>query len=100
MQDLLDTLKRCVERLDRYRRSSQRVRESNTKPGLIERSARIQELRTGFFVDRQVHAALDELFNAGEPSGHLVALVAKLQGGVGSVCLPLVDCHGLELVFD
>lgn len=61
---------------------------------------RIQELWTGFFVDRQVHAALDELFNAGEPSGHLAALVAKFQGGVGSVCLPLVDCHGFELVFD
>ena len=36
MQDLLDTLKQCVERLDRYRRPSQRVGESNTKAGLIE----------------------------------------------------------------
>ena len=34
--DLLDTLKQCVERLDRYRRPSQRVGESNTKAGLIE----------------------------------------------------------------
>jgi hypothetical protein len=39
MQDLLDTLKQCVERLDRYRWSSQRVRESNTKAGPIERSS-------------------------------------------------------------
>jgi hypothetical protein len=36
VQDLLDTLKQCVERLDRYRRPSQRVGESNTKAGLIE----------------------------------------------------------------
>jgi hypothetical protein len=74
-------------RLDRYRRSSQRVRDP--PPSRADRAIIcIQERWTGFFVDRQVHAALDELFNAGEPSGHLVALVAKLQGGVGSVCLP------------
>jgi hypothetical protein len=36
VQDVLDTLKQCVERLDRYRRPSQRVGESNTKAGLIE----------------------------------------------------------------
>jgi hypothetical protein len=36
VQDLLDTLKQCVERIDRYRRPSQRVGESNTKAGLIE----------------------------------------------------------------
>jgi predicted type IV restriction endonuclease len=36
VQGLLDTLKQCVERLDRYRRPSQRVGESNTKAGLIE----------------------------------------------------------------
>jgi hypothetical protein len=36
MQDLLDTLKQCVERIGRYRRPSQRVGESNTKAGLIE----------------------------------------------------------------
>ena len=73
----------------------------NPTPSWADRTIiRIQELWTGFFVDHQVHAALDELFNAGEPSGNLVALVAKLQGGVGSVCLPLVDCHGFELVFD
>ena len=36
MQELLDTLKQCVERVDRYRRLGQRVGESNTKAGLIE----------------------------------------------------------------
>jgi hypothetical protein len=198
MQDLLDTLKQCVERIGRYRRPSQRVGESNTKAGLIEpiiaalgwdvldpdevhreyrrrpadnpvdyalllsrtprlfieakglgenindpkwanqtisyaavagvewvaltdgaewrvynahapvpveqklfravriaedldaafellallskdnmRDNRIQELWRGFFVDRQVHAVLDELFNAGEPARDLVALVVK-----------------------
>ena len=198
MQDLLDTLKQCVERLDRYRRPSQRVGESNTKAGLIEpiiaalgwdvldpdevhreyrrrpadnpvdyalllsrtprlfieakglgenindpkwanqtisyaavagvewvaltdgaewrvynahapvpvehklfravrvaedldaafellallskdnmRDNRLQELWRGFFVDRQVYAALDELFSAGEPARDLVTLVAK-----------------------
>ncbi len=198
MQDLLDTLKQCVERIGRYRRPSQRVGESNTKAGLIEpiiaalgwdvldpdevhreyrrrpadnpvdyalllsrtprlfieakglgenindpkwanqtisyaavagvewvaltdgaewrvynahapvpveqklfravrivedldaafellallskdnmHDNRIQELWRGFFVDRQVHAVLDELFNAGEPARDLVALVAK-----------------------
>jgi hypothetical protein len=198
VQDLLDTLKQCVERLDRYRRPSQRVGESNTKAGLIEpiiaalgwdvldpdevhreyrrrpadnpvdyalllsrtprlfieakglgenindpkwanqtisyaavagvewvaltdgaewrvynahapvpvehklfravrvaedldaafellallskdnmRDNRLQELWRGFFVDRQVYAALDELFNAGEPARDLVTLVAK-----------------------
>jgi hypothetical protein len=198
VQDLLDTLKQCVERIDRYRRPSQRVGESNTKAGLIEpiiaalgwdvldpdevhreyrrrpadnpvdyalllsrtprlfieakglgenindpkwanqtisyaavagvewvaltdgaewrvynahapvpveqklfravrvaedldaafellallskdnlRDNRLQELWRGFFVDRQVHAALDELFNTGEPARDLVALVAK-----------------------
>jgi Restriction Enzyme Adenine Methylase Associated len=198
VHDLLDTIKQCAERLDRYRRPSQRVGESNTKAGLIEpviaalgwdvldpdevhreyrrrpadnpvdyalllsrtprlfieakglgeniddpkwanqtisyaavagvewvaltdgaewrvynahapvpveqklfravrvgedvegafellallskdnlRDNRLQELWRGFFVDRQVHAALDELFNAGEPARDLVALVAK-----------------------
>jgi Restriction Enzyme Adenine Methylase Associated len=198
MEALLDTLKQCVERLDRYRRLGQRVGESNTKAGLIEpiiaalgwdvvdpdevhreyrrrpadnpvdyalllsrtprlfieakglgenindpkwanqtisyaavagvewvaltdgaewrvynahapvpveqklfravrvaedldeafellallskdnmRDNRIQELWRGFFVDRQVHAALDELFNAGEPARDLVALLVK-----------------------
>ncbi len=41
------------------------------------RDNRLQELWRGFFVDRQVHAALDELFNTGEPARDLVALVAK-----------------------
>jgi hypothetical protein len=41
------------------------------------RDNRLQELWRGFFVDRQVHAALDELLNAGEPARDLVALVAK-----------------------
>jgi Restriction Enzyme Adenine Methylase Associated len=203
VQDLLDTLKQCVERLDRYRRTSKRVGESNTKAGLIEpiiaalgwdvldpdevhreyrrrpadnpvdyalllsrtprlfieakglgenindpkwanqtisyaavagvewvaltdgaewqvynahapvpieqklfravrvaedldaafellallskdnmRDNRIQELWRGFFVDRQVYAALDELFNAGEPARDLVALVAKRVPGL------------------
>jgi hypothetical protein len=203
MQDLLDTLKQCVERIGRYRRPSQRVGESNTKAGLIEpiiaalgwdvvdpdevhreyrrrpadnpvdyalllsrtprlfieakglgenindpkwanqtisyaavagvewvaltdgaewrvynahapvpveqklfravriaedldaafellallskdnmRDNRIQELWRGFFVDRQVHAVLDELFNAGEPARDLVALVAKRVPGL------------------
>jgi hypothetical protein len=41
------------------------------------RDNRIQELWRGFFVDRQVNAALAELFNAGEPARDLVALVAK-----------------------
>jgi hypothetical protein len=41
------------------------------------RDNRLQELWRGFFVDRQVYAALDELFNAGEPARDLVALVAK-----------------------
>jgi hypothetical protein len=203
VQDLLDTLKQCVERLDRYRRPSQRVGESNTKAGLIEpiiaalgwdvldpdevhreyrrrpadnpvdyalllsrtprlfieakglgenindpkwanqtisyaavagvewvaltdgaewrvynahapvpvehklfravrvaedldaafellallskdnmRDNRIQELWRGFFVDRQVYAALDGLFNAGEPARDLVALVAKRVPGL------------------
>jgi RAMA domain-containing protein len=41
------------------------------------RDNRIQELWRGFFVDRQVYAALDELFNAGEPARDLVTLVAK-----------------------
>jgi hypothetical protein len=41
------------------------------------RDNRIQELWRGFFVDRQVKAALDELFNTGEPARDLVALVAK-----------------------
>jgi hypothetical protein len=41
------------------------------------RDNRIQELWRGFFVDRQVHAALDDLFNAGEPARDLVALLAK-----------------------
>jgi hypothetical protein len=198
VEDLLDTLKQCVERVDRYRRIGQRVGESNTKAGLIEpviaalgwdvldpdevhreyrrrppdnpvdyalllsrtprlfieakglgeniddpkwanqtisyaavagiewvaltdgaewrlynahapvpveqklfcavrltedaeaafelltllskdnlRDNRIQELWRGFFVDRQVSAALAELFNAGEPARDLVALVAK-----------------------
>jgi hypothetical protein len=198
VEDLLDTLKQCVERIDRYRRLGQRVGESNTKAGLIEpviaalgwdvldpdevhreyrrrppdnpvdyalllsrtprlfieakglgeniddpkwanqtisyaavagvewvaltdgaewrlynahapvpveqklfravrltgdvdgafelltllskdnlRDNRIQELWRGFFVDRQVKAALAELFNAGEPARDLVALVAK-----------------------
>jgi predicted type IV restriction endonuclease len=36
VQDLLDTLKQCVERLDRYRRPSQRVGESQHQAGLIE----------------------------------------------------------------
>jgi hypothetical protein len=36
VHDLLDTLKQCVERVDRYRRPSQRVGESNTKAGLIQ----------------------------------------------------------------
>jgi hypothetical protein len=36
VQDLLGTLKQCVERVDRYRRLGQRVGESNTKAGLIE----------------------------------------------------------------
>jgi hypothetical protein len=36
VEGLLDTLKQCVERLDRYRRLGQRVGESNTKAGLIE----------------------------------------------------------------
>ena len=203
MQELLDTLKQCVERLDRYRRPSQRVGESNTKAGLIEpiiaalgwdvldpdevhreyrrraadnpvdyalllsrtprlfieakglgenindpkwanqtisyaavagvewvaltdgaewrvynahapvpveqklfravrvaedldaafellallskdnmRDNRIQELWRGFFVDRQLYAALDELFNAGEPARDLVALVARRVPGL------------------
>jgi hypothetical protein len=99
MQGLFDTLKQCVERLDRYRRSSQRVRESNTKAGPIERSSASRSCGSASSSTAKC-TALDELFNAGEPSGHLVALVAKLQGGVGSVCLPLVDCHGFELVFD
>jgi hypothetical protein len=33
VEDLLDTLKQCVERIDRYRRLGQRVGESNTRPG-------------------------------------------------------------------
>jgi Restriction Enzyme Adenine Methylase Associated len=41
------------------------------------RDNRLQELWRGFFVDRQVNAALGELFNAGEPARDLVALVAK-----------------------
>jgi hypothetical protein len=41
------------------------------------RDNRIQELWRSFFVDRQVHTTLDELFNAGEPARDLVALVAK-----------------------
>src|SRR6266545_2861684 len=41
------------------------------------RDNRIQELWRGFFVDHQVKAALDELFNTGEPACDLVALVAK-----------------------
>jgi hypothetical protein len=41
------------------------------------RDNRLQELWRGFFVDRQVYAALDELFNAGEPARDLVTLVAK-----------------------
>jgi hypothetical protein len=41
------------------------------------RDNRLQELRRGFFVDRQVYAALDEVFNAGEPARDLVTLVAK-----------------------
>jgi hypothetical protein len=41
------------------------------------RDNRIQELWRGFFVDRQVCASLDELFNTGEPARDLVALVAK-----------------------
>jgi Restriction Enzyme Adenine Methylase Associated len=198
VRDLLDTLKQCVERLDRYRRPGQRVGESNTKAGLIEpviaalgwdildpdevhreyrrrpadnpvdyalllsrtprlfieakglgenlddprwanqiisyaavagvewvaltdgaewrvynahapvpverklfrtvriaedleaafellallskdnmRDNRLQELWRGFFVDRQVRAALEELFNAGEPARDLVTLVIK-----------------------
>jgi predicted type IV restriction endonuclease len=36
VHDLLDTLKQCLERVDRYRRLGQRVGESNTKAGLIE----------------------------------------------------------------
>jgi hypothetical protein len=36
VEGLLDTLKQCVERVDRYRRLGQRVGESNTKAGLIE----------------------------------------------------------------
>jgi hypothetical protein len=203
VQDLLDTLKQCVERLDRYRRPSQRVGESNTKAGLIEpiiaalgwdvldpdevhreyrrrpadnpvdyalllsrtprlfieakglgenindpkwanqtisyaavagvewvaltdgaewrvynahapvpvehklfravrvaedldaafellallskdnmRDNRLQELWRGFFVDRRVYAALDDVFNAGEPARDLVALVAKRVPGL------------------
>jgi hypothetical protein len=206
VQDLLDTLKQCVERLDRYRRPSQRVGESNTKAGLIEpiiaalgwdvldpdevhreyrrrsadnpvdyalllsrtprlfieakglgenindpkwanqtisyaavagvewvaltdgaewqvynahapvpveqklfravrvaedldaafellallskdnmRDNRIQELWRGFFVDRQVNAALAELFTTGEPARDLVALVAKRVPGLSRV---------------
>jgi hypothetical protein len=46
------------------------------------RDNRIQELWRGFFVDRQVYAALDELFNAGEPARDLVALVAKRVPGL------------------
>jgi hypothetical protein len=41
------------------------------------RDNRLQELWRGFFVDRQVYAALDEVFNAGEPARDLVTLVAK-----------------------
>jgi hypothetical protein len=41
------------------------------------RDNRLQELWRGFFVDRQVYAALDKLFNAGEPARDLVTLVAK-----------------------
>jgi hypothetical protein len=33
VEDLLDTLRQCVERIDRYRRLGQRVGESNTRPG-------------------------------------------------------------------
>jgi hypothetical protein len=46
------------------------------------RDNRIQELWRGFFVDRQVYGALDELFNAGEPARDLVALVAKRVPGL------------------
>jgi hypothetical protein len=46
------------------------------------RDNRIQELWRGFFVDRQVYAALDELFDAGEPARDLVALVAKRVPGL------------------
>jgi Restriction Enzyme Adenine Methylase Associated len=209
VEDLLDTLKQCVQRIDRYRRPGQRVGESNTKAGLIEpviaalgwdvldpdevhreyrrrpadnpvdyalllsrtprlfieakglgeniddpkwanqtisyaavagvewvaltdgadwrvynahapvpveqklfravrvaedvdaafellallskdnmRDNRIQELWRGFFVDRQVHAALDELFNAGEPPRDLVALITKRVPD-----LPRADVH-------
>jgi hypothetical protein len=36
MSELQDTLKRCAERVQRYRQLRQRVGESNTKAGLIE----------------------------------------------------------------
>lgn len=36
MDDLLDTLKQCVDRLVRYRSLGRRVGEQNTKAGLIE----------------------------------------------------------------
>jgi hypothetical protein len=99
MQGLLDTLKQAWNASTAT--SSPASASVNSTPSWADRAIiRVQELWTGFFVDRQGHAALDELFNAGGPCGHMVALVAKLQGGVGSVCLPLVDCHGFELVFD
>jgi hypothetical protein len=46
------------------------------------RDNRLQELWRGFFVDRRVYAALDDVFNAGEPARDLVALVAKRVPGL------------------
>ncbi|WBB76620.1 hypothetical protein O7602_14265 [Micromonospora sp. WMMD1128] len=41
------------------------------------RDNRIEELWKGYFVDRQVHAELRELFGGGEPAPEMVALLAR-----------------------
>ncbi len=41
------------------------------------RDNRIQELWRSFFVDRQVHTALTDLFSGGEPARDLVALLSR-----------------------
>jgi hypothetical protein len=47
------------------------------------RENRIQELWQGYFVDRQVHAVLTELFSGTEPPADLVGLVAKRTERLG-----------------
>ena len=88
VEDLLDTLKQCVERLDRYRRLGQRVGESNTAATLsglavvLYNQGHLDAART---VYQRVLAIHEARLDAGHPDTlrsrqTLEALAARLKG--------------------